>query len=88
MGIRYFDRLLDEIERETQRAQAAMGAAQFHVALVILTSLAVLCTLLLEGETITPLLPARRFALNPLLVTDVLTPVGHLLGAEPCKRAG
>jgi predicted PurR-regulated permease PerM len=73
---------------------------------------------LLEGETITPMLLARRFTLNPLLVIaalmfwdwlwgvagallavpllavfkilcdniDVLTPIGHLLGAEPRKR--
>ena len=72
----------------------------------------------LEGETITPLLLARRFTLNPLLVivalmfwdwlwgvpgallavpllavfkilcdnVEALTPVGHLLGAEPSKR--
>jgi predicted PurR-regulated permease PerM len=70
---------------------------------------------LLEGETITPMLLARRFTLNPLLVIaslmfwdwlwgvtgallavpllavtkilcdhiEVLTPLGHLLGAEP-----
>ncbi len=93
MEIRYFERLLDEIERETQQAQAAMRAAQCHVrhvrdvALVILASLAVLCTLLLEGETVTPLLLARRFTLDPLLLIDVLT-LGHPLGAEPCKRAG
>ena len=73
----------------------------------------------MEGETVTPLLLARRFTLNPLLVIaalmfwdwlwgvpgallavpllavfkilcdniEVLTPVGHLLGAEPHKRA-
>ena len=73
---------------------------------------------ILEGETITPLLLARRFTLNPLLVIvalmfwdwlwgvagallavpllavfkilcdniEVLTPVGHLLGAEPSKK--
>lgn len=73
---------------------------------------------ILEGETITPMLLARRFTLNPLLVIaalmfwdwlwgvagallavpllavfkilcdniDVLTPIGHLLGAEPAKR--
>ncbi len=72
----------------------------------------------LEGETITPLLLARRFTLNPLLVIaalmfwdwlwgvpgallavpllavfkilcdniEWLTPIGHLLGAEPSKR--
>ena len=70
---------------------------------------------LMEGETITPMLLARRFTLNPLLVIvslmfwdwlwgitgallavpllavtkilcdhiEVLTPLGHLLGAEP-----
>ncbi len=73
---------------------------------------------IVEGETITPMLLARRFTLNPLLVIlalmfwdwlwgvagallavpllavfkilcdniDALTPVGHLLGAEPNKR--
>ncbi len=73
---------------------------------------------ILEGETITPMLLARRFTLNPLLVIlalmfwdwlwgvagallavpllavfkilcdniEVLTPIGHLLGAEPNKR--
>ena len=73
---------------------------------------------IIEGETITPMLLARRFTLNPLLVIaalmfwdwlwgvagallavpllavfkilcdniDFLTPVGHLLGAEPRKR--
>ena len=73
---------------------------------------------ILEGETITPLLLARRFTLNPLLVIvalmfwdwlwgiagallavpllavvkilcdniEVLTPLGHLLGAEPSKK--
>ena len=73
---------------------------------------------ILEGETITPMLLARRFTLNPLLVIaalmfwdwlwgvagallavpllavfkilcdniEVLTPIGHLLGAEPRKR--
>jgi predicted PurR-regulated permease PerM len=72
----------------------------------------------LEGETITPLLLARRFTLNPLLVIaslmfwdwlwgipgallavpllavmkivcdniEALTPLGHLLGAEPARR--
>ena len=71
-----------------------------------------------EGETITPLLLARRFTLNPLLVIislmfwdwlwgvpgallavpllavfkilcdniEVLTPVGHLMGAEPSRK--
>ncbi len=76
---------------------------------------------IMEGETITPLLLARRFTLNPLLVIvalmfwdwlwgvagallavpllavfkilcdniDMLTPIGHLLGAEPDrKKAG
>ena len=74
---------------------------------------------ILEGETVTPLLLARRFTLNPLLVIaalmfwdwlwgvpgallavpllavfkilcdniEVLTPLGHLLGAEPRKRS-
>jgi predicted PurR-regulated permease PerM len=73
---------------------------------------------ILEGETITPMLLARRFTLNPLLVIlalmfwdwlwgvagallavpllavfkilcdniDMLTPIGHILGAEPSKR--
>ncbi len=73
---------------------------------------------IMEGETITPMLLARRFTLNPLLVIvalmfwdwlwgvagallavpllavfkilcdniEVLTPIGHLLGAEPSKR--
>ena len=73
---------------------------------------------IMEGETITPMLLARRFTLNPLLVIatlmfwdwlwgvpgallavpllavfkilcdniEVLTPVGHILGAEPSKR--
>ena len=73
---------------------------------------------IMEGETITPMLLARRFTLNPLLVImalmfwdwlwgvpgallavpllavmkilcdniKVLTPLGHLLGAEPTKR--
>jgi len=73
---------------------------------------------ILEGETITPMLLARRFTLNPLLVIvslmfwdwlwgvtgallavpllaafkilcdniEALTPVGHLLGAEPSKK--
>ena len=73
---------------------------------------------IMEGETITPMLLARRFTLNPLLVIvalmfwdwlwgvagallavpllavfkilcdniEVLTPVGHLLGAEPGKK--
>ena len=73
---------------------------------------------MIEGETITPMLLARRFTLNPLLVIaalmfwdwlwgvagallavpllavfkilcdniDSLTPIGHLLGAEPRKR--
>ncbi len=73
-----------------------------------------------EGETVTPLLLARRFTLNPLLVIvalmfwdwlwgvpgallavpllavskilcdniEVLTPIGHLLGAEPTRRRG
>jgi predicted PurR-regulated permease PerM len=73
---------------------------------------------ILEGETITPMLLARRFTLNPLLVIaalmfwdwlwgvagallavpllavfkilcdniEVLTPIGHVLGAEPNKR--
>jgi predicted PurR-regulated permease PerM len=73
---------------------------------------------ILEGETITPMLLARRFTLNPLLVIaalmfwdwlwgvtgallavpllavfkilcdniEALTPIGHLLGAEPRKR--
>jgi predicted PurR-regulated permease PerM len=73
---------------------------------------------ILEGETITPMLLARRFTLNPLLViaalmfwdwlwgvagallavpllaafkilcdnVPALTPIGHLLGAEPGKR--
>ena len=73
---------------------------------------------IMEGETVTPLLLARRFTLNPLLVIaalmfwdwlwgvpgallavpllavfkilcdniEVLTPVGHLLGAEPRKH--
>ncbi len=72
----------------------------------------------LEGETVTPLLLARRFTLNPLLVIaalmfwdwlwgvpgallavpllavskilcdniEALTPIGHLLGAEPSRR--
>jgi predicted PurR-regulated permease PerM len=75
---------------------------------------------LLEGETITPMLLARRFTLNPLLVIaslmfwdwlwgvtgallavpllavtkilcdhiEVLTPLGHLLGAEPPHHRG
>jgi predicted PurR-regulated permease PerM len=74
---------------------------------------------IIEGETITPMLLARRFTLNPLLVIaalmfwdwlwgvtgallavpllavfkilcdniEVLTPIGHLLGAEPPRRA-
>jgi predicted PurR-regulated permease PerM len=74
---------------------------------------------IMEGETITPMLLARRFTLNPLLVIvsfmfwdwlwgitgallavpllavlkiicdhiDALTPVGHLLGAEPPHAA-
>jgi predicted PurR-regulated permease PerM len=74
---------------------------------------------ILEGETITPMLLARRFTLNPLLVIaalmfwdwlwgvtgallavpllavfkilcdniEVLTPIGHLLGAEPSRHA-
>ncbi len=74
---------------------------------------------IMEGETVTPMLLARRFTLNPLLVIvalmfwdwlwgvagallavpllavfkilcdniEVLTPVGHLLGAEPGKKA-
>ena len=73
---------------------------------------------MIEGETITPMLLARRFTLNPLLVIaalmfwdwlwgvagallavpllavfkilcdniESLTPIGHLLGAEPRKR--
>ncbi len=73
---------------------------------------------MVEGETITPMLLARRFTLNPLLVIatlmfwdwlwgvpgallavpllavfkilcdniEVLTPVGHILGAEPSRR--
>ncbi len=73
---------------------------------------------IMEGETITPMLLARRFTLNPLLVImalmfwdwlwgvpgallavpllavlkilcdniEVLTPLGHLLGAEPAKK--
>jgi predicted PurR-regulated permease PerM len=73
---------------------------------------------ILEGETVTPMLLARRFTLNPLLVIvalmfwdwlwgvsgallavpllavvkilcdniDGLTPLGHLLGAEPTRR--
>jgi predicted PurR-regulated permease PerM len=73
---------------------------------------------IIEGETITPMLLARRFTLNPLLVIaalmfwdwlwgvagallavpllavfkilcdniEVLTPIGHVLGAEPSKR--
>jgi predicted PurR-regulated permease PerM len=73
---------------------------------------------ILEGETITPMLLARRFTLNPLLVIaalmfwdwlwgvpgallavpllavfkilcdniEVLTPIGHVLGAEPNRR--
>jgi predicted PurR-regulated permease PerM len=73
---------------------------------------------MIEGETITPMLLARRFTLNPLLVIAALmfwdwlwgvtgallavpllavfkilcdnihslTPIGHLLGAEPRKR--
>jgi predicted PurR-regulated permease PerM len=73
---------------------------------------------IMEGETITPMLLARRFTLNPLLVIaalmfwdwlwgvagallavpllavfkilcdniEVLTPLGHMLGAEPSKR--
>jgi predicted PurR-regulated permease PerM len=73
---------------------------------------------IVEGETITPMLLARRFTLNPLLVIaalmfwdwlwgvagallavpllavfkilcdniEVLTPIGHVLGAEPSKR--
>jgi predicted PurR-regulated permease PerM len=73
---------------------------------------------IMEGETITPLLLARRFTLNPLLVIvslmfwdwlwgitgallavpllavakilcdhiEVLTPLGHLLGAESPHR--
>jgi predicted PurR-regulated permease PerM len=73
---------------------------------------------ILEGETITPMLLARRFTLNPLLVIaalmfwdwlwgvagallavpllavfkilcdniEGLTPIGHLLGAEPTKK--
>ncbi len=73
---------------------------------------------IMEGETITPMLLARRFTLNPLLVIvalmfwdwlwgvagallavpllavfkilcdniEMLTPVGHLLGAEPSKN--
>ncbi len=73
---------------------------------------------IIEGETITPMLLARRFTLNPLLVIatlmfwdwlwgvpgallavpllavfkilcdniKVLTPVGHVLGAEPNRR--
>ena len=72
----------------------------------------------MEGETVTPMLLARRFTLNPLLVIvalmfwdwlwgvpgallavpllavfkilcdniQALTPVGHLLGAEPSRR--
>ncbi len=75
---------------------------------------------LMEGETITPMLLARRFTLNPLLVIaslmfwdwlwgvtgallavpllavtkilcdhiEVLTPLGHLLGAEPPHQRG
>jgi predicted PurR-regulated permease PerM len=73
---------------------------------------------ILEGETITPMLLARRFTLNPLLVIvalmfwdwlwgvagallavpllavfkilcdhiEPLTPIGHVLGAEPSKK--
>ncbi len=73
---------------------------------------------IMEGETVTPMLLARRFTLNPLLVImalmfwdwlwgvpgallavpllavfkilcdniEALTPVGHLLGAEPVKK--
>ena len=73
---------------------------------------------IMEGETVTPMLLARRFTLNPLLVIvtlmfwdwlwgvagallavpllavfkilcdniEMLTPVGHLLGAEPVKK--
>jgi len=73
---------------------------------------------IIEGETITPMLLARRFTLNPLLVIvslmfwdwlwgvtgallavpllatfkilcdniEALTPLGHLLGAEPSKK--
>jgi predicted PurR-regulated permease PerM len=73
---------------------------------------------IMEGETITPMLLARRFTLNPLLVIaalmfwdwlwgvagallavpllavvkilcdniEVLTPLGHMLGAEPSRR--
>ncbi len=73
---------------------------------------------ILEGETVTPMLLARRFTLNPLLVIvalmfwdwlwgvpgallavpllavfkilcdniEALTPLGHLLGAEPSKK--
>jgi predicted PurR-regulated permease PerM len=72
----------------------------------------------MEGETVTPMLLARRFTLNPLLVVaalmfwdwlwgvtgallavpllavfkilcdniEVLTPIGHLLGAESPRR--
>ena len=75
---------------------------------------------LMEGETITPMLLARRFTLNPLLVIaslmfwdwlwgvtgallavpllavtkivcdhiEVLTPIAHLLGAEPPHQRG
>ena len=82
------DRPLDEIERETQQAQAVMRAARFHVrdvALVILTSLAVLYTLYFAAGIILPfvlalvlgllLSPAARFMCHRLRLPRMLAAV-------------
>jgi predicted PurR-regulated permease PerM len=88
-----------------------------HLWMALLPSAVYLLIHIVEGETITPMLLARRFTLNPLLVIlalmfwgwlwgvagallavpllavtkilcdhiTALTPVGHLLGAEPTR---
>jgi predicted PurR-regulated permease PerM len=43
-----------------------------------------------EGETITPMLPAKRFTLNPVLVTVSLFPLAYSLGHPrhaPCRAS-
>ena len=76
---------LDDVERETQQAQAVMRAAEFHVrdvALVILTVLAVLYTLYFAAGIVLPfvlalvlgllLSPAARFLCNRLHLPRML----------------
>ena len=79
---------MDDVERETQQAQAVMRSAEFHVrdvALVILTVLAVLYTLYFAADIILPfvlalvlsllLSPATRFLCDRLHLPRMLAAV-------------